>query len=294
MAPSTAGSVAVRGFQTWYEVHHTTDLDRRTPLLVLHGGPGHAHNALRPLRGLVATGRDIVFYDQLGCGRSDRPDDPSLWTIELFDQELHAVRDQLGLEQVVLLGHSWGGMLALEHLLRGAEGVRTLVLASAPASVPLWIEETQRLRADLPPDVDRTLRVHEEAGTTDDPAYLEAVEVFYARHVCRVQPKPQDLVDSEQATGAQVYETMVGASEITTTGVLRTWDIRDQLGRIDVPTLLTHGAHDEFTPRQAQIVADGIPGCRRVLFPASSHSAHLEETEAYLAAVADFLAEVGV
>jgi L-proline amide hydrolase len=290
----TAGAVTVNGYRTRFEVHHTAEAEPRTPLLVLHGGPGHAHNALRPLRRLTQTGRDVVFYDQLGCGLSDRPDDPSLWTIELFDHELHAVRDHLVLDQVVLLGHSWGGMLALEHLLRGADGVRALVLASAPASVPLWIEETQRLRASLPPDVERVLREHEQAGTTDDPAYLEAVEVFYERHVCRVQPKPQDLIDSERATGRQVYETMVGASEITTTGVLRTWDIRDQLDRIDVPTLLTHGAHDEFTPRQAQLVADGIPGCRRVLLPASSHTAHLEETTAYLAVVADFLVEVGV
>jgi len=289
----TTAFVPFRGFLTWYEIHHRpTEVDARTPVLVLHGGPGHAHNALRPLRGLAAGGRDVVFYDQLGCGRSDRPDDPSLWTIELFDEELHAVRDHLGLDEVVLLGHSWGGMLAMEHLLRGAGGVRALVLASAPASVPLWIEETQRLRASLPPGVDEVLRQHEAAGTTRDPAYLEVVELFYARHVCRVQPKPKDLVDSEHATGVQVYETMVGASEITTTGVLRTWDITGRLGEIHVPTLLTHGAHDEFTRAQAQVVADGIPGCRRLTFADSSHSAHHEETEAYLAAVDAFLTEV--
>lgn len=293
-SPPTEGHLPFRTYQTWYEVHHADGDVTGTPVLVLHGGPGHAHNALRPLRGLTASGRDVVFYDQLGCGRSDRPDDPSLWSIELFDAELYTVRDFLGLDQVVLLGHSWGGMLAMEHLLRGATGVRALVLASAPASVPRWIEETARLRRTLRPEVEATIREHEEAGTTEDPAYRDAVAVFEARHVCRVDPRPQDLLDSEHATGMQVYETMVGASEITTTGVLRSWDVTDRLGVIDVPTLLTHGAHDEFTPAQARLVADGIPRCRRVEFENSAHHAHLEETEAYLATVSRFLAEVGV
>ena len=132
----------------------------------------------------------LIFYDQLGCGRSDLPRRPSLWTVELFVEEVGAVRDALGLDRIHLFGNSWGGMLAMEYALTQPAGLASLVLASSPASMPQWVTRPDRLRAELPPEVQETLSRHEEAGTTDDPAYEQACMAFYVRHVCRVVPWP--------------------------------------------------------------------------------------------------------
>ena len=119
-------------------------------------------------------GRRVIFYDQLGCGRSPYPEDPSMWTVELFVEELGAVRDALGLDHIHLFGSSWGGMLAMEYALTQPSGLESLVIASSPASMTQWVEEAERLRAELPQEVQDNLTRHEEAGTTDDPAYKEA------------------------------------------------------------------------------------------------------------------------
>jgi pimeloyl-ACP methyl ester carboxylesterase len=149
------GFVSFRGMRTWYRV--AGDLARpargKLPLLLLHGGPGIPSDPFEPLEALAGGGRAVVRYDQLGCGRSDRPRDPSLWTMATFVDELRTVRRELGLERVHLLGWSWGGMLALEYMLSRPGGIASLVLASAPASAPLWIRETRRLRDGLPDHV---------------------------------------------------------------------------------------------------------------------------------------------
>ena len=164
------GFVPFRGYRTWYRVAGEGEEPGKLPLLCLHGGPGGTHDYLEPLEGMAETGRRTIFYDQLGCGRSDLPDDPSLWTVELFVDEVRAVREALGLERVHLFGNSWGGMLAMEYALTRPPGLASLVLASAPASIPQWIEETGRLRAQLPAEVQEVLDRHEAAGTTDDPS----------------------------------------------------------------------------------------------------------------------------
>lgn len=160
--------------------------------------------------------------------------------------------------------------------------------------MPLWVEEANRLREDLPPDVQATLLRHEQAGTTDNPAYEQAVEVFYRRHLCRVAEWPDCLVRSLDsiATDPTVYHTMNGPSEFHCIGTLRTWDITDRLGEIDVPVLLVSGAHDEATPHIVEQIHKRVPDSRWVLFEHSSHTPHLEEPEAFLAAVEGFLAEV--
>jgi L-proline amide hydrolase len=138
-------------------------------------------------------------YDQLGCGRSDHPDDPALLQVQRFVAELAEVREALGLDRLHLYGQSWGGMLALEVALSGAPGIASLVLSNAPASMPLWVAETMRLRRVLPADVQAVLDAHEQAGSTDSPAYQEAMMLFYGRHVCRLDPWPDCLVRSLSA-----------------------------------------------------------------------------------------------
>lgn len=279
---------------TWYAVHGDGEEPGRLPLLCLHGGPGALHDYLDPLADLAATGRRVVFYDQIGCGRSGHFDDPSRPSVALYVDELAAVRAALGLDRCHLLGQSWGGMLAMEAVLRGATGIASLVLADSPASMPLWVAETGRLRSALPADVQETLARHEAAGTTDDPEYEAAVSVFYRRHLCRVDPYPECLVRSFEALAKDplVYRTMNGPSEFHVTGTLRAWDVTPRLGEIRVPTLVLSGAFDEATPAVAGAVHRGIAGSEWVVFPASSHMPHLEEPEAYRAAVTRFLDRV--
>ena len=280
--------------RTWYRVAGDGEEPGKLPLLCLHGGPGGTHDYLEPLEGMARTGRRTIFYDQLGCGRSDLPDDPSLWTVELFVEEVGVVREELGLERVHVFGNSWGGMLAMEYALTRPPGLASLVLASAPASIPQWVEETGRLRAQLPAEVQEVLDRHEAAGTTDDPEYAEAAMVFNRRHVCRVDPWPDCVLRSFEfiARHGVVYKTMNGPSEFHVTGTMREWSIVDRLGEIDVPTLVVTGEHDEATPAINRTVAEGIPGAESVILPGASHMAHVEQTEGYLRLLDGFLSRV--
>ena len=270
-----------RGFQTWYREEGATE-EGKLPVLCLHGGPGAAHDYLEPLFGLAETGRRTVLYDQVGCGKSATPPQALDWTVELFVEEVDAVRDALGLERVHVFGNSWGGMLAMEYALTQPDGLASLVLASSPASIPQWVEETGKLRAQLPQDVQDTLTRHEEAGTIHDPEYVEACMVFYERHVCRVVPFP-DYVNRSFDQIGEVYETMNGPSEFHVVGTLREWDITERLGEIQVPTLVVTGEHDEATPAINRTVSQGIPGAESVILDGCSHMAHVEQTEKYLA-----------
>ena len=237
---------------------------------------------------LASETRRVVFYDQLGCGRSDQPNDPSLWTIERSVEEIGVVRRALGLEKVHLWGQSFGGLFALEYALTQPEGLVSLILASSTPSIPLWIVEANRLREALPPDVQATLIRHEQAGTTDDPQYLQATMVFYDRHVIRLKPIPEHVQRAMDQAG-QVYYTMNGPSEFHVIGTIKDWDRTDRLSEIRVPTLITSGRYDESTPLLNEVLHNGIAGSEWVLFEQSSHMAHVEERELYLSTVKAFI-----
>ena len=291
---SAEGYVSFRGFRTWYRVVGEGEAPGRDPVLVLHGGPGTGHDYLEPLSALADSGRRIVFYDQLGCGRSDHPHDPSLWGVDLFVEEVAAVRAALGLSRVHLLGQSWGGMLALEVALAKHPGLVSLVLASTLASVPLWIAETNRLRGQLPPDVRETLARHEAAGTTDSAEYQEAVMVFYRRHVCRLDPFPECVERSFASLAAdpEVYNTLWGPSEFHATGRLKEWDVTPRLGEIRLPTLVLAGRFDEATPAVVAAIRRAIAGSESFTFDESAHMPHVEEPARFLEVVEAFLARV--
>ena len=288
------GRIPYAGGETWYRIAGDGEEKGTLPLLCLHGGPGAPHDYLERLGDLAATGRRVVFYDQIGCGKSwvEKPTD--FWTVELFVAEVQAVRVALDLGRVHLFGSSWGGMLAMAYALTRPEGLASLVLSSSPPSLPLWAEETGRLRSELPDDVRRALDEEEAAGRLESPAYEEASMVFYSRHVCRLDPWPDSIVRT--FTGLrehpEVYMTMQGPNEFVITGTLKDWDITGRLGEIRVPTLITAGRHDEFTPRQAQLLHDGIAGSELVTFEDSSHMQFAEEPERYREVVAAFLERV--
>jgi proline-specific peptidase len=289
------GTIPFRGYETWYRIVGEEEEPRKFPLVCLHGGPGAAHDYLESLEAMADTGRRVIFYDQLGCGRSSIPESkPEMWTVELYVDELNALRQALGLDHIHLLGQSWGGMLAMEYALTQPEGLESLTIASSPASMIQWVEEANRLREDLPPDVQQTLLDHESAGTVDSPEYKAAMDVFYARHVCRVDPLPEYVQRTFTAIdrNPEVYFTMNGPSEFHVVGTLKDWDIIPRLGEIRVPTLVTSGRHDEATPMIAGTVHDGIPGSQWVLFEESSHMPHAEEPERYMQVLDEFLAGV--
>ena len=245
------------------------------PLLALHGGPGGCRlplEALAPLGGQ----RRVVLFDQLGSGESSRPDDPQLWTVETFVEQVQSVRDALGLERIHLFGSSWGGMLALEFAFTKPPGLESLILNSTPTSAPRWAVETLRLHAELPPGLDDK----------------QAEDEFKRRHICRLDPEPEVLALARAQFGTQVYETMWGPNEFTVTGTLKEWDVIARLGELDVPTLITSGRHDECTPVLVQPLAEGIPGAEWALFEESAHMPYLEEPELYLEVVGAFLDRV--
>ena len=287
------GHAEFRGYRTWYRV--VGDLGSgKLPVVTLHGGPGGTHDYLEPYSRLAVEGRAVIFYDQLGAGRSTHLRDKAadFWTVELFLAELDNLLRHLGIEKGYhLLGQSWGGMLGAEHGVRRPAGLRSLVISDSPASMVLWVQEADRLREALPPEVQQALLRHEAAGTTDSPEYATAVRVFYDRHLCRLDPWPESLNRSFQymQEDPTVYHTMNGPSEFHVIGTLKTWSIIDGLERIQAPVLLVSGRHDEATPATVQPYADRIPDVRWTIFEESSHLPHLEEGEACLKLVADFL-----
>lgn len=290
---SAKGTIPFGAYRTWYRITGAVTPDRPA-LVVAHGGPGSTHDYLLNVAAVAEDGWPVVHYDQLGNGGSTHLPDKGadFWTVELFLDEIANLTRTLGVDgNYVLLGQSWGGVLAARHAAGRPPGLRGLILADTPPSYPLWLRELDTLRAQLPPGVDETLRRHEAAGTTASAEYFEAMGAFYARHVCRLQPWPRDFMASfmEIFNDPTVYMTMNGPSEFHIIGTLRDYSVVDCLADIDVPTLVLTGRHDEITPATIRPLLDLIPDVRWELFEESSHVPHLEEPERFRQTVTDFL-----
>jgi L-proline amide hydrolase len=278
---------------TWYRV--VGDLkSSKTPVMILHGGPGAGHNYCEPIAEVLAqTGRAAVLYDQIGCGNSTHlPDKPKeFWTPELFMEELVLLTEHLGISNKYdIVGQSWGGMLGMQFAITKPKGLNAMVIADSPASMEVWVSEANKLRKELPPEVEATLLKHEAAETTEDPEYVAAVDVFYSRHLCRIPQPPYVVASFEQlAADPTVYHTMNGPSEFHVIGSLKHWDIRPQLKEISTPTLLVSGQYDEATPAMVKEIHGLIPGSKWELFAESSHMPHVEEPAKFKRVVAEFL-----
>ena len=280
------GHIDVPGGQVWYKVVGSGE---SVPLLTLHGGPGGGHDYLEPLNAL-ASERPVVFFDQLGCGKSDTPDDVSLWRIDRFVDEVTAVRDALGLDRIHLLGHSWGGWLAIEYMLGAPSGVVSLTLASTSASIPQFVYEAGKLISKLPREMAETMRRLEAEGDFENPEFEAGMMEFYKRHLCRLDPWPDPIMRSlENLDGNIVYETMNGPTEFTVIGNMKDWNRIEKLSEIVAPTLITCGRYDELTPACSRTLHQGIMNSRMHVFERSAHMAHLEETESYLQILSEFL-----
>lgn len=295
--PVQTRMVPFRDGETWVQIT-SPDAPRADalPLFVLHGGPGMAHDYVRNIAELAdETGRVVIHYDQIGCGRSTHlPDAPrDFWTPELFVDEFHAVRAALGIDRYHILGQSWGGMLGAEIAVRRPEGLTSLSICNSPASMTLWVKAANELRDQLPRESQDALTRHEAAGTVSDPEYLAATMEFYRRHVCRVEPMPTDFVDSEKQMEAEptVYHTMNGPNEFHVIGTLGDWTIIERLPHIVAPTLVVAGEFDEATPATWAPFVDRIPEVRSHVFAGASHCTHLEQPAEFRAVIATFLTE---
>lgn len=282
------GYIPVIGGRVWYQIIGD---GKGVPLLVLHGGPGCPHDYLEPLH-YLSDERQVIFYDQLGCGKSDRPDDPSLWQTEHFVEELCQVRQALGLQQVHLFGHSWGTILAADYIFTQPTGLQSVIFASPALSMPRWINDGIEYRTKLPKNVQDVLKQHEANGTTASQEYQKATQIYDRYYVCRMYPIPEPLIRTSQGMGHNVYQTMWGPTECYVTGNLKHYDQTSRLHEITIPTLFTCGRFDEAPPETTVWYQSLVPNAEMVVFEQSAHMAHLEESQKYIEAIEDFLHRV--
>ena len=278
---------------TWYRV--VGDLkSKQTPAVVIHGGPGAPHNYVLGIVHLIAmTGRPVIVYDQIGSGLSTHlKDKPSeFWTVELFKEELTLLLKELKIsKKYILVGQSWGGMLAFSHAVDKPKGLKGLVIANSLASVPKWLPEIERLVNELPSVHRKAVHKGVKEGIYTAPEFEAANNYFTTQHLVRV-PMTADVAEAfgQLAENPSVYGAMWGPVEFAPIGSLRTWDVEDQLKNIKVPTLLINGKFDEVTPKTQKRLVKKIKGAEWVCLPFSSHLSWVEEPAAWINAVSDFL-----
>ena len=285
------------GHEIFYRVYGEAPVS----LVGLHGGPGADHRYLTRLGELADDELQVLLYDQLGSGRSDVPDDESLWTVPRFVAELEALREAMGLGAMHLFGQSWGGILALQYALDHPAGVKSLVLSNTGASVPEIFLGMQRLRLDLGEELYTRMLRFEAAGDYEHPDYQAAVMQLYARHLRRATPfelersirECEEIVLPLMDNLGPAYFSMWGPHEFLCTGSLIEWDVRDRLREIMAPTLILCGYYDEVTVACHRTLADGIADNDFVIFGNSSHCTILEkEGDAYLGVIRDFVRRV--
>ncbi|AQP52985.1 alpha/beta hydrolase [Vagococcus penaei] len=286
----TEGYMPYLGYQTYYRIVGKRQPDK-APLVLLHGGPGSTHNYFEVLDGLVESGHQLIMYDQLGCGLSSIPSNPDLWTAETWIEELIALRKYLGLDEIHLLGQSWGGMMAIQYICDyQPEGIKSLILSSTLPSSKLWATEQQRLIKLLPLEEQQAIQQAELTGDYTQSRYLLANDHFMQRHAAD-QPSassPEPLRRKKQA-GIEAYVTAWGPNEYQPTGTLKEFDYTNQLAEIKVPTLITSGTDDLCTPFIAKTMYDRIPNSRWELFQKSRHMPFVDEHKAYQTLLSQWL-----
>ena len=259
-------------------------------VLCLNGGPGLPCDYLRePHACLADHGYHVVAFDQLGTGASDHPDDPSLWTISRYVEEVEAVRKTLGLGKLHLLGHSWGGWLAIEYGVTYPENLRTIILEDTCGDMPHLVTELERHRTALGPETVAMMQRHEAEGTIDHPEYEAAITLLNYRHVCRLDEWPAPVKRSLEDWNMAVYGAMQGPNEFLYTGNLKDWNRIADMHRITAPALITVGKYDELTPACALRMKLALPDVELKVFPNSSHMPFYEEPAAYYRVLLGFL-----
>lgn len=279
------GFVEVEGGKVWYRINGEGE---NTPLLILHGGPGSSSLGQEPLKALRDE-RRIVFYDQLGSGRSDRITDTTLMRVDRYIEEVEELRKALDLEKVYLYGQSWGTALSLEYYLKYPEHVEGIIFSSPYFSTKRWIKDANELVETLPDSIQKIIRENEKNKTFSNQEYKDAVDLFYSKFLRRKE-RPQALKDTaKKYFGTNVYEYMWGPSEFTATGTLLNYDRIDKLPEIKVPVLFLTGEYDEARPSTVKYYQSLVPNARYKEISNSGHATLNDNPEEALKALEEFL-----
>ena len=289
----TEGYMPFMGFKTYYRIAGDPNPEKK-PLLLLHGGPGSTHNYFEIFDEFAEEDhRQLISYDQIGCGNSYLDGHPELWKSETWVSELIAIREYLGLSECHLLGQSWGGMLTLTYICNYPhEGIKSIILSSTLSSSQLWGAEQMRMIRELPEEMQDAIYQAQKTGNYDDPEYRRAEEEFMFRHA---GSKPGDdapeFMRREKKNGRESYVTAWGPNEFTPIGTLKDYDVTDQLCEIHEPALIISGGNDMSTPYQAKVMFDNIPDSRWELFRDCRHTCYVEDYERYIKLLKEWLNE---
>lgn len=259
-------------------------------LLLLNGGPGLPCDYLREAHSwLKDKGLRVVTFDQLGTGKSARPDDESLWNITRYVAEVETVRQTLDLGRVHMLGHSWGGWLAIEYAIHHPQALKSLILENTVGDIPHLSSELERLRGALGSETVAMMQRFEALGQLDHPQYQAAITLLNYRHVCRLDEWPAPVQRSLGDWNMGPYTAMQGPNEFLYIGNLKDWNRLAEMADFRMPVLITTGQHDELTPACAMRMKLALKNAELHVFPNSSHMPFYEEPEAYSAVLLDFL-----
>ena len=269
----------------------------RIKLLLLHGGPGATHEYFEALESwLGAEGIEFIYYDQLGSAYSDQPTDTSLWTIDRFVDEVEQVRQALGLtkDNFYLLGHSWGGILAVEYALKYPQNLKGLVISNMMMSIPDYNRYAETvLGPQMDPAVLKEIKDIEAKGGYDSPRYMELLTpAFYHEHVCRLAEWPDAVNRGFGRINRQIYVLMQGPSEFGASGRLEKWDRKADLPRLAMPTLVIGASHDTMDPAHMKWVAGQVQHGSYLLCPRGSHMAMWDDQATYAQGLIKFLEAV--
>ena len=284
------GFMPFRGYKVYYRIVGERQ-EGKAPIVLLHGGPGSTHNYFEVLDTIAATGHQVIMYDQLGCGKSYVEGHPELWKTETWVDELDSLRHYLHLDQVHLLGQSWGGMLALAYVYeRHPKGVCSLILSSTNPSASMWVKEQHRLVKYLPEKEQKAIAKAEATGDFEDQGYKKAIAHYMEQHCASpVTADSPECLRREKKSGTLSYIYGWGPNELNATGDLRDFEYLDKMKSITIPTLIISGSDDLCTPAIAKAMHDALPNSRWELFVGSRHMPFVEDYAHYCQVLAEWL-----
>ncbi len=282
------GFIQVKGGKVWYKI---VGQGNKTPILLLHGGPGVPSYYLNPLKAL-SEDRPVIFLDQLGCGRSDKITDTALMTVENFVLQLQQVKEYLGLKSIYLYGQSWGTMLGTDYYLKYPEGVKAIILSSPAISIKRWLSDADTLISTLPDSIQMAIRTNEKNKTYSDPSYQRAVTVYYQHFLARHLPWSVDIDSAFLQTGKNVYEYMGGPSEFTMPGPLKDYDRTAELHKFKVPVLFITGEFDEARVNTVRYYQSLVKRAQLAIIPGAGHMTMQDNPEEDIKVIKAFLNKI--
>lgn len=279
----TEGYMPFKGFKTYYRIVGESTGNKK-PLVLLHGGPGSTHNYFEMLDKIAESGRQVIMYDQIGCGNSFVEGHPEFFNAETWIEELMELRKHLGLEEIHLLGQSWGGMQAIWYAIEyKPKGIKSYILSSTLPSAKLWEVEQKRRISYMSEAHQEALLNAEKTGNYSSKEYCDALDVFMERHCAgKVTEDSPECLRRPKKAGAEAYVVGWGQNEFSPSGTLAGYEFTDRLHEITEPCLITNGARDLCSPYIAKIMYDRIPNAEWELFQYSRHMPFVDENEKYI------------